>query len=174
LTTGDDLLHVPHPARRGFGAKEEDGNHGLPGTHGLEEGYERSGTHPSGEHLKSRNSFIICLFICGSILFSRINEARDRGDIELLECIAKDSQAFILKQGWASVSLNGHHGLKELRSLYEHLQTRILEMIETLDDPCASGDYQVIEAAEKDETVIVQIVSAQREKLEQEIASLET
>jgi hypothetical protein len=52
------------------------------------------------------------------------------GDIELLELIAKDPQAFILKQGWASVSLNGDHGLKELRSLYEHLQAGILEMIE--------------------------------------------
>ena len=81
---------------------------------------------------------------------------------------------FILKQGWASVSLNGDHGLKELRSLYEHLQARILEMIETLDDLRASGDYQVFQAAEKDDAVIGQIVSAQREELEQEIAGLET
>ena len=51
----------------------------------------------------------------------------------MLELIAKDPQAFILKQGWALVSPNGDHGLKELRSLYEHLQARILEMIETLD-----------------------------------------
>jgi hypothetical protein len=48
----------------------------------------------------------------------------------LLERIAKDPQAFILKQGWASVSLDGERGLMELRSLYEHLQARILEMIE--------------------------------------------
>jgi hypothetical protein len=33
-------------------------------------------------------------------LTQAINEARDRGDIELLELIAKDPQAFILKQGW--------------------------------------------------------------------------
>jgi hypothetical protein len=59
-------------------------------------------------------------------LTQAINEARDRGDIELLEEIAKDPKAFILKQGWVSVSLNGDHGLKELRSLYEHLQARIL------------------------------------------------
>jgi Leucine-rich repeat (LRR) protein len=32
-------------------------------------------------------------------LTQAINEARDRGDIELLERIAKDPQAFILKQG---------------------------------------------------------------------------
>jgi len=132
---------------------------------------------------------------------------RKKGDIELLELIAKDPQAFILKQGWASVSLNGDHGLKELRSLYAHLQARILEMIETLDDQvgrprrwphvkggrkldgkgCRKGPHLGCPFAflwhalpavtrylsENDETVIGQIVSAQREELEQEIASLE-
>ena len=38
------------------------------------------------------------------------------------ELIARDPQAFIPKQGWASVSLDGARGLVELRSLYEHLQ----------------------------------------------------
>jgi len=154
----------------------------------------------------------------------------------LLALIAKDPQAFILKQGWASVSLNGDHGLKELRSLYEHLQARILEMIETLDDkvgrprrrphvkggrkldakesrtgqawadlsrsfgmrfdsdaPHASSPLRGMSRSllsktatslrrcsavarylsEKDEAVIGQIVSAQREELEQEIGNLE-
>ena len=35
------------------------------------------------------------------LLTQAINESRDRGDIELLERIAEDPQAFILKQGWA-------------------------------------------------------------------------
>jgi len=107
------------------------------------------------------------------LLTQAISEARDRCGIGLLERIAKDPQSFIPKQGWASVPLNGDHGLKELRSLYEHLQARILEMIETLDDLRASGDYQVFQAAEKDEAVIGQIVSAQREELEKEIGELE-
>lgn len=47
-------------------------------------------------------------------------------------------------------------------------------MIETLDDLRASGDYQVFQAAEKDEAVIGHIVSAQREELEQEIEELES
>jgi len=44
--------------------------------------------------------------------------------------------------------------------------------LRTLDDLRASGDYQVFQAAEKDESVIGQIVSAQREELEQEIVRL--
>jgi hypothetical protein len=108
------------------------------------------------------------------LLTQAINEARDRGDIELLELIAKDPQAFILKQGWASVSLDGERGLKELRSLYEHLQARILEMIETLDELRASAEMEIFREVEQDEKVIDQIAAVQREELEQEIATLQT
>jgi len=106
-------------------------------------------------------------------LTQAINEARDRGDIELLELIAKNPLAFILKQGWAAVALDGDRGLMELRSLYEHLQVRILEMIETLDNVRASADYQIFQAAEEDAAVIGQIVAAQQEDLEKEIAALQ-
>ena len=106
------------------------------------------------------------------LLTQAINGAKDRGDIELLELIAKDPQAFIRQQGWASVSLDPEHGLIELRALYEHLQSRILEMIETLDEVRASADYEVFRAAEEDESVIGSIVAAQREELEREIGEL--
>jgi DNA polymerase-3 subunit epsilon len=107
------------------------------------------------------------------LLTQAINEARDRGDIELLERIAKDPQAFILKQGWASISLDAERGLKELRSLYEHLQARILAMIETLDELRASAEMEIFREVEQDEQVIDRIAAAQREELEQEIAALE-
>lgn len=102
-------------------------------------------------------------------LTQAINEARDRGDIDLLERIAKDPQAFILQQGWVSVSLDGERGLKELRSLYENLQARILEMIETLDDLRTSAEMEIFREVEQDEKVIDQIAAAQREELQQEI-----
>ena len=60
----------------------------------------------------------------------------------------------------------------ELRALYDYLQARILEMIETLDEVRASADYEVFEAAEEDEAVIGRIVAAQREEVEREIAGL--
>lgn len=107
------------------------------------------------------------------LLTQAINEARDRGDIELLERIAKDPNAFILKHGWASISLDGEHGLKELRSLYEHLQARILEMIENLNELRASAEMEVFLEFEQDEKVIDQIAAAQREELEKEIVNLQ-
>ena len=97
-------------------------------------------------------------------LTQAINEARDRGDIALLELIAKDPQAFILKQGWAGVSLDVAQGLKELRSLYEHLQARILEMIATLDELRASPELEIFKSSEKDESVIAEIVAALRKE----------
>lgn len=102
-------------------------------------------------------------------LSQAINEARDRGDIDLLERIAKDPQVFIRQQGWASVSLDGDHTFMQLRSLYEHLQARILELIETLDNLRASPDYEVFLFAEKDAAVIDTIAAAQQEELEKEI-----
>lgn len=107
------------------------------------------------------------------LLTQAINEARDRGDIELLELIAKDPQAFILKQGWASVSFDPERGLKELRSLYEDLQARILEMIETLDELRASKEMEIFRKEEQDGSVIDRITAAQREELEREIEGLQ-
>jgi DNA polymerase-3 subunit epsilon len=106
------------------------------------------------------------------LLTQAINDARDRGDMNLLETIAKNPQAFILKQGWASVSLDGAQGLMELRALYEHLQTKILEMIETLDDLRGSADFALFEYAEQDSGVLDQVAAAQRAELEQEIETL--
>jgi uncharacterized coiled-coil DUF342 family protein len=60
----------------------------------------------------------------------------------------------------------------ELRSLFEHLQAKVLEMIETLDEVRASADYEVFRAAEEDESVIGSIVAAQRVELEKEIGEL--
>jgi archaellum component FlaC len=64
-------------------------------------------------------------------------------------------------------------GLKELRSLYEHLQARILGMIETLKELRASAEMKIFREVEQDESVIDRITAAQREELEREIAGLQ-
>jgi len=82
----------------------------------------------------------------------------------------RGSMTFILKQGWAGVSLNGAQGLKELRSPYEHLRAGILEMIEILDELRASPELEIFQFSEEDKSVIAEIVAAQRKELEEEIA----
>jgi len=107
------------------------------------------------------------------LLTQAINDARDRGDTGLLERIAKDPQAFVLEQGWVSVSFDPERGLKDLRSLYEHLQASILEMIETLDELRASPEMEIFREVERDDQAIERMAAAQREELEREIAGLE-
>jgi DNA polymerase III epsilon subunit-like protein len=108
------------------------------------------------------------------LLTQAINDARDRGDIALLESIAKDPEGFIHRQGWASVTLDGGEGLRDLRSLYEHLQVRILELIEELNDLRSSPDYELYAFAETDATLIERVVSAQRGEFESEISTLQS
>ena len=48
------------------------------------------------------------------------------------------------------MSIDGLGGLKELGSLYEYLQERIRELIETLDELWASPDYEFLEFAENE------------------------
>jgi len=45
-------------------------------------------------------------------------------------------------------------------------------MIETLDELRASAEFEIFQSSEADGSVIVEIVSAQRKELEQEIAGL--
>jgi len=60
----------------------------------------------------------------------------------------------------------------ELRSLYEHLQARILEMIETLGEVRASADCAIYQVVAKDAAVIERIAAEQRAELEKEIEAL--
>ena len=71
-----------------------------------------------------------------------------------------------------TVSLDAAQGLKELRSLYEHLQARILEMIETLDELRANPVLEIFKSSEVDASVIGEIAAVQRKELEEEIAVL--
>lgn len=101
-----------------------------------------------------------------------INEARYRGDIDLLELAAQDPEDFILEKGWTAVSLDETGGVEQIRSFYEHIQVRILEMIESLGEIRRSPEMEIYRASEENESVIEEIVAAQRKDLEQEIATL--
>ena len=57
--------------------------------------------------------------------------------------------------------------------MYEHLRARILELIETLDELRASPDYAIFRFAEQDESVIRDVIAAQKGELEKEIGELE-
>jgi hypothetical protein len=100
--------------------------------------------------------------------------AGKRGDIDLLEKIAKDPEAFILQQGWASVSLDDLEGAQKVRALYEHLQVRILTLIEVIDALKQSPDYELYMFEKEKAGTIDEVIGGQKQALEEELVNLRT
>jgi len=108
------------------------------------------------------------------LLTQAINHARDCGDIDLLESIAKNPQAFILKQGWKPVSLGDSDQLMELQALYKHLQSQILEVTKALDELKISEDYELYKLVESEPEALNDIISVQETIILEEIKGLRT
>jgi len=106
------------------------------------------------------------------LLTGMINDAKERGDIDLLETIAKDPEAFILEQGWDYVSLGDPGGIEKVRSLYDHLQTRVLTLIETIDTLKQSPDYELFLFEKEKKGVIIEVIAGQKSDLEKELKAL--
>ncbi|MDB4720391.1 hypothetical protein OAF65_01625, partial [Verrucomicrobiales bacterium] len=106
------------------------------------------------------------------LLTGVINDAKERGDIDLLEKIAKDPEAFILQQGWASVSLDDSEGAQKVRALYEHLQVRILTLIEVIDALKQSPDYELYMFEKEKAGTIDEVIDGQKQALEEALVNL--
>ena len=90
-----------------------------------------------------------------------------------MQTIAANPKAFIIKQGWKAISLEDSDRLEELRSLYEHLQATILEVIESLDNLKASSSYELYHNAEQDPSIIEETIAEQQQALIENIKSLQ-
>ena len=105
-------------------------------------------------------------------LTQAINSAKDASDIELLERIASDPDAFIHSQGWALVSLDDSKELNQLQSLFDYLQVRVLEIIEEIEDLRRSPDFELHQFVEQDTSVLEKVIEEQRAEIEREIEDL--
>ena len=105
-------------------------------------------------------------------LTQAINEAKNAGDIELLERIASDPDAFIHSHGWSLVSLNESKELNQLQSLFDYLQVRVLEIIEEIEDLRKSPDFELHQFVEQDASILEKVIAEQRTELELEIEEL--
>ena len=107
-------------------------------------------------------------------LTSEINQARDRGDIQLLREIAQDPDAFLSKHGMTSLAQDGASDLPYLRTLLDGLQQRILETLEALNALCETPGYELHQRMQQDSEFFATTVAHHQAALEEEIASLET
>lgn len=106
-------------------------------------------------------------------LTSEINQARDRGDIQLLREIAQDPDAFLSKHGMTSLAQGDASDLPHLRTLLDGLQQRILETLEALNALRETPGYELHQRMQQDSEFFATTVSHHQAALEEEIAQLE-
>lgn len=77
-------------------------------------------------------------------LISVINDARDASDIELLQEISENPDAFIAKQGWKKISIKDDASAANLKKLYEEIELEIVSRIEALNTLRNTSDYYLL------------------------------
>ena len=107
-------------------------------------------------------------------LTSEINRARDKGDIHLLREIAEDLDGFLAREGLVGLNLDDDSDLTKLRTLYDSLQARIMELLETLDELRKSSDYELYLMTREEPGLLQKIADAQASDIATEITELET
>ena len=105
-------------------------------------------------------------------LTQAFNHAKETGDIDALREIANDPQAFIHKQGWASVELADEKEIKALRRLLEMLQIKIVEVIEATIQLKESPDYELYTLSLRDPSILDAISESQQQQIESECSKL--
>jgi hypothetical protein len=107
-------------------------------------------------------------------LSQAINHARDIGDLDTLREIASDPEAYIRKQGWASVDLTDEKEIQALRRLLEMLQTKIVEIIEATNQLKESPDWELYTLSQHDASILDKVSKQQAEQIETECRKLST
>ncbi|MEZ5555252.1 exonuclease domain-containing protein [Haliea sp.] len=107
-------------------------------------------------------------------LTSEINSARDRGDIQRLREIAEDLDGFLAREGLGGLNLDDDSDLTKLRALYDSLQARIMELLETLEELRESSDYELYRLTQEQPELLQEVADAQASDIATEITELET
>lgn len=106
-------------------------------------------------------------------LTSEINRARDRGEIQRLREIAEDLDGFLAREGLGGLNLDDDSDLKKLRALYDSLQARIMELLETLDELRESSDYELYRLTQEQPGLLQKVADAQASDIATELTELE-
>ena len=102
-----------------------------------------------------------------------INNAKKNGDIEMLDEIADDPGAFMMREGLGELDVTDDRTVEKLRRLWDHLQMLIIETIEGITTLKESPSYELCELIEKKPETFDEIISEQSQKLEEECNKLE-
>ena len=80
-----------------------------------------------------------------------INRAKEDGDLETLEEIAPDPEAYASKKGLGSLDLSDRNEAESLKRLWHALQTEIISVLEAIEALKGSSEYELSKLAEKND-----------------------
>ena len=101
-----------------------------------------------------------------------INRAKEDGDLETLEEIAADPEAYARSQGLGNLDLSDRDEAESLRSLWESLQVETIHVFEAIDSLKQSPDYELSILSEEEDSYFERIVEKQQKELQREIDEL--
>ena len=108
-----------------------------------------------------------------NLLMQDINQARDKGDVEVMREIANDPQGYIERQGWGRLDIDDGDDPDHLTRLYEGLRTQIATLLDRLNALHESSAFDMHRRIEAAPEVLDEIVEEQGAILDEEIAALE-
>ena len=106
-------------------------------------------------------------------LTREINDARDKGDIELLREIVRDPEEFMAKMGLSRLNFASEQELSGLKKLLNALESMILSTLASLETLREDPAYELYRLNEKRPGFIEAAAREQARKVELEIEALE-
>lgn len=106
-------------------------------------------------------------------LIQAINEARDRGDVEVLREIANDPDGFIAKNQWGKIDIEDGDDQEDLLKLYRAIEIKIVERIEALQSLRESAEYELMKQCRERAGLLDKVAEQQKRALVAEIEQLE-
>ena len=108
-------------------------------------------------------------------LTSYINEAKEEGDLDTLEKIASDPEGFAVKKGLGDMDLSdsGKQESEKMKRLLQALQSETFSVLEGIQSLKENPEYELFIMSEKDISILENVISRQRIKIEENIKSLE-
>jgi DNA polymerase-3 subunit epsilon len=108
-----------------------------------------------------------------TLLTQEITTARDAGDIDKLREIASDPHAYAKKIGAGQIDLSDEAELEKLKRLYESIQTKILEMLEALDELRSDPKHELAQLSARRPDYLNEVAVEFRADIERECEMLE-
>ena len=101
-------------------------------------------------------------------LTAMINRAKEDGDLETLEKIADDPEAYASEKGLGSLDLSEVDEVESLKRLWNALQAEIIAVLEAIEALKKSSEYELAKLAEKNEDFLDNVIKQQKDDLREE------